>query len=105
MRQSVLNYIVCPRCGGEYDLTASVREADHVMQGCLRCRGCGSEHPIEDGVPIILDRTKEEGHTNDNFLTGYSQSAETSSPTRQFWMRGVARVGTQCWRRGLAPER
>jgi SAM-dependent methyltransferase/uncharacterized protein YbaR (Trm112 family) len=61
VRQSVLNYIVCPRCGGEYDLTASVREADHVMQGCLRCRGCGSEHPIEDGVPIILDRTKEEG--------------------------------------------
>jgi SAM-dependent methyltransferase len=48
---------MCPNCGAELVLSSDPsREAEdgHIMSGGLTCRGCASEFPIRNGVPILL---------------------------------------------------
>jgi SAM-dependent methyltransferase/uncharacterized protein YbaR (Trm112 family) len=61
MKRRLLGLLRCPEClaGFELDVTASERiEAsgagpafDEVMEGELRCKGCGSTHPVTRGIP------------------------------------------------------
>lgn len=64
MRRSHLDALepVCPACrapgsAAGLELAALLAEEDgHVVQGILRCSrpGCQREHPIVDGIPIVL---------------------------------------------------
>ena len=57
MRPEALSFLQCPNCGAELVLSGSTpREAEdgHVMAGGLTCRGCGSNFPIRNGVPVLL---------------------------------------------------
>jgi uncharacterized protein YbaR (Trm112 family) len=50
----LLQVIVCPQC--RQQLTAMPTQEAAVS---LRCKGCGSEYPVLDGIPILLaDRAK-----------------------------------------------
>ncbi|HWR72015.1 MAG TPA: methyltransferase domain-containing protein, partial [Nitrospirota bacterium] len=56
MREALLKHIVCPRCRGEFALTARRRENPHVMEGSLRCEGCGAAYPIDAGIPVLFEQ-------------------------------------------------
>lgn len=54
MRQELLEYLCCPKCGGGLDLSARHYDGDHVDEGKLVCQKCESSYPIEAGIPNFL---------------------------------------------------
>lgn len=60
MRREALNFLACPNCGGELNLSGEVREEkEHVMAGKLACAACKLEFSIRSGVPILLPTALE----------------------------------------------
>ncbi len=56
MRAALLNLLACPQCRAELDLRATSTTGDRIHQGFLRCRNCGKEYPICDGIPrFVMD--------------------------------------------------
>lgn len=54
MNRELLDYLACPRCGGELCLETASAEAAPVRAGALACRsGCGA-YPVGSGVPRLL---------------------------------------------------
>jgi 2-polyprenyl-3-methyl-5-hydroxy-6-metoxy-1,4-benzoquinol methylase/uncharacterized protein YbaR (Trm112 family) len=55
MRATDLRLLVCPQCRQELRLRSTVsRGAEEVMEGELRCSGCGVEYPLRRGVPRFV---------------------------------------------------
>ncbi|MFN0096157.1 MAG: methytransferase partner Trm112 [Dehalococcoidia bacterium] len=54
MRRDLMDILVCPLCHGELDLRVEQEAADRVIEGNLRCRACGADFPINDGLPNLL---------------------------------------------------
>jgi SAM-dependent methyltransferase len=61
MKERLLQYLICPRCGGAIDLvSAQQKEDQEIMEGSLRCRGCSCLFSIERGVPRFAELSKVE---------------------------------------------
>ncbi len=56
MKRRLLEYLVCPGCGGGLDLGGALRDGEEVMRGELTCRGCGQRYPVTDGIPRMIPR-------------------------------------------------
>ncbi len=57
MRAELLDYLVCPKCGGALDLHPfldAVAAAPEIEQGLLVCRGCAAPYPLAEGIPRML---------------------------------------------------
>jgi uncharacterized protein YbaR (Trm112 family)/ubiquinone/menaquinone biosynthesis C-methylase UbiE len=55
MKERLLDFLCCPLCRHEkLALHAFSSEAEHVLDGALRCEGCGQVFFIADGVPRML---------------------------------------------------
>lgn len=69
MKLSLLEHLACPSCHGALDLAARVSEGTEVMEGELRCRGCGAAYPVRRGVPRFVGpaRTEESLRTASAF--------------------------------------
>lgn len=52
MRRSLLTVLACPDCGRELALDGA--DGDPVVEGTLRCVGCGARYPIRDGIPRFV---------------------------------------------------
>ncbi len=50
MRRDDLDFLRCPRCGGELSLAVDQERDGEVERGALRCGGCSSSFPIERHV-------------------------------------------------------
>jgi SAM-dependent methyltransferase/uncharacterized protein YbaR (Trm112 family) len=59
VRDRLLTFLRCPRCGGELDLLRLVDDAGDVVEGLLVC---GGEHwfPVVRGIPRMLPDSLEE---------------------------------------------
>jgi SAM-dependent methyltransferase/uncharacterized protein YbaR (Trm112 family) len=55
VKPSLLDYLACPSCRGRLDLSASASQGAEVMEGRLRCRGCGADYPVRRGVPRFVE--------------------------------------------------
>jgi SAM-dependent methyltransferase len=56
MKPRLLEYLICPSCGGALNLAAELREDDgEIMAGTLRCLSCSRVYPIRRGVPRFAD--------------------------------------------------
>lgn len=58
MKARLLNYLVCPRCKAKLHCTVYEEDSSlpwsEILEGCLKCEGCGCEYPISGGVPRLL---------------------------------------------------
>jgi len=54
MRRTLLPYLACPSCKGDFSLHVMKEGDEHVIEGSLRCVSCGAVYPISGGVPRLL---------------------------------------------------
>jgi len=69
MKECLLNYLICPACEGDVDLSASEHDGHEVMAGELRCRGCAASYPVRGGIPrfVTTEVAAEQRATAKNF--------------------------------------
>lgn len=54
MKTAALRFLVCPACKAELDLRIDCRQDAEVVEGGLRCRHCGGEYPVRQGIPRFV---------------------------------------------------
>jgi len=54
--ESILDYIVCPICMVDLELSTERRVDEEIMEGKLICSQCGHAYRIQGGVPILAPR-------------------------------------------------
>lgn len=54
MKQSIMEYLVCPDCRGSLRLTTFIQAENHIEEGFLQCEACKVQYPIVRGVPRLL---------------------------------------------------
>ncbi|GEM_PF-2785468 len=55
MRPRLLDFLLCPDCHGEsFQVTASKRDGERVLEGVIACRSCQHGGPILDGIPRLV---------------------------------------------------
>ena len=69
MKESLLQYLACPACGGNLTLSAAAREANEIINGQLSCAGCRKNFPVSGGIPRFADLANDEvqRETAENF--------------------------------------
>ncbi|MFQ5702177.1 MAG: methyltransferase domain-containing protein, partial [Acidobacteriota bacterium] len=63
MKESSLEYLVCPSCHARFDLTIRSADGGEVMDAELQCTGCALRYPVRSGVPRFI-RTDGPGPPN-----------------------------------------
>jgi SAM-dependent methyltransferase len=85
MRESLLQYVVCPVCGNKLNLVNPSSEGDEIISASLACSR-GHSFPVSDGVPRLLSRdglTEAQKETQDSFsqkwqmIPGYGYEAKS----------------------------
>ena len=54
MRRDLMRILVCPECKQPLELTVVSEKDGEVIEGSLRCSGCGEVYPIENTIPNML---------------------------------------------------
>ncbi|MDT8357525.1 MAG: methytransferase partner Trm112 [Methanomicrobiaceae archaeon] len=59
MRVSTLDILCCPACRGRLVLQAAQSTTcedgeEDIIEGKLTCADCGTDYPIEDGIPCLF---------------------------------------------------
>jgi uncharacterized protein YbaR (Trm112 family)/cyclopropane fatty-acyl-phospholipid synthase-like methyltransferase len=88
MRQSLLQFLRCPSCGGNQELALDVIEERHgrIMEGWIRCSDCGVAYPVTKGVPRLLPELAKRSGAD----AGQRESARFRSTRRSYtnwWLR------------------
>jgi SAM-dependent methyltransferase len=56
MKERLLQFIACRRCGSDFELDARERESDgEIVSGSLRCPRCAKSYPILKGIPRFIE--------------------------------------------------
>ena len=55
MKHQFLNYLVCPECRSEFDLTVAEESSGQIKTGFLTCKQSGHEYPISKFVPRFVN--------------------------------------------------
>lgn len=54
MYRDSVDRLRCPRCQAELQLAVDSELGEEVVEGTLRCTGCGDVYPIADGLPRLV---------------------------------------------------
>lgn len=54
MKASLMDILCCPLDKAELELNIIEEDETEVLAGELTCTDCGTEYPIEDGIPNLL---------------------------------------------------
>lgn len=56
MRLELMDYIICPACGGDLTLESFEEKGSEVEEGLLSCKDCSGSFPVILGIPRLLPR-------------------------------------------------
>lgn len=66
MKSNLLEILACPYCPEAYlDLKVFNREKEEITSGELRCSACNEIYPIQNGIPRMMPRTREDSTKNE----------------------------------------
>lgn len=54
MNESLMDVLCCPLDKQDLELTTKEQDDGEVIEGQLTCTECGTEYPIDDGIPNLL---------------------------------------------------
>lgn len=57
MKNNLLNYLECRKCGSSFELKTRIKEKEEIIDGILKCRKCKDEYFIINGVPRFANRS------------------------------------------------
>jgi len=90
MKPSLLELLACRRCDASFELLPNVVEEAEVMEGSLKCNGCGVTYTIRRGIPRFAQNLDaEKKATADAFgyeWTHYSQLTEADRKEFLAWI-------------------
>ena len=80
MKAEALKWLVCPRtegespCHGTLQVEQAISDWDEdpqeILEGILRCGGCGTTYPVVCGIPILMDELPQYLRRNYYFMVG-----------------------------------
>ncbi|MCK5447483.1 MAG: methyltransferase domain-containing protein [Gemmatimonadetes bacterium] len=84
MKDRLLEYLACPDCGGDLDVSGCHREGAEIMRGRLVCLSCDVRYEIVRGVPRFAPTLGEtEGRTARAFGYEWTHYSELGDRYRQ----------------------
>jgi SAM-dependent methyltransferase len=95
VKDSLMQYLRCPTCGGVLDLDASQREGEEIMAGELDCHSCAKRFPIRRGIPRFasLDQvTKDKAATAASFGWQWTHFTHTDEQYAKQFLGWIAPV-------------
>jgi SAM-dependent methyltransferase len=99
MKERLLQYLACPRCGGDVHLDATRREGLEIIEGKLTCGGCARAYPIIRGVARFAeDVTQIEQQTAAAFGYEWNKYNELADRYRQQFLDWLAPVDAEFFR-------
>tara|TARA_Y100000589_G_scaffold94579_1_gene89333 strand:+ start:1559 stop:2530 length:972 start_codon:yes stop_codon:yes gene_type:complete len=69
MKKTLLKYICCPECFGNFKVLSIDSKKEEIINGNLYCKKCDTNYPIIRGLPIILDKIWKMKNTKNAFST------------------------------------
>jgi len=54
MKKEHIKLLICPYCHGKLELTIIKEENGDIIEGILKCKSCGKEYEIKEGIPKML---------------------------------------------------
>jgi SAM-dependent methyltransferase/uncharacterized protein YbaR (Trm112 family) len=93
MKESALEFLACPDCHGDLDLSVATREDLEIIKGALHCAGCTVGYPITRGVPRFAGAVRGiDARTAEAFGYEWTRFSELAPRYRQQfvdWIRPV----------------
>ena len=84
MKERLLNYLVCPKCGGSFRLEVFEKDGLEIVFGKLICAGCSKEYFIKQAIPRIIDEVSaEKQKTAERFSFEWKNFAMITDKYRQ----------------------
>lgn len=100
MKLSLLEHLACPSCYGRLDLATTASRGAEVMEGDLRCRGCGATYPVNRGVPRFVGpaRTEESVRTASAFGWEWRAFSRIDDHHERQFLDWIAPAGPEAFR-------
>ena len=54
MKKEHVKILICPYCHGELELEIFKEEGEEILEGILKCKNCGKEYEIKEGIPKMI---------------------------------------------------
>lgn len=54
MQEELLDFLVCPMCKSELQLSEEKVVDKDIISGLLSCKECNEQYPITEGIPNLL---------------------------------------------------
>ncbi len=54
MKKEHIKLLCCPYCKGDLILKVEKEDEKEIIAGLLKCKKCGKEYEIKNGIPIMI---------------------------------------------------
>jgi len=71
MKEKLVDFLVCPTCGGPFKLNKTKVEEKEVMEGFLECANCPRKYPVKSGIPRIIPESMDKAKRDTAKNFGY----------------------------------
>jgi SAM-dependent methyltransferase len=105
VKPALLEWLACPDCRADLELTRAEREGAEIMSGEFVCGGCAAHYPIEKGVPRFAGALREvEARTAEAFGFEWTRFSELAPRYRQQFLDWIKPVTPDFFRGRMVLE-